>query len=307
MPDMTLDPAITDPMPPDGTKPLVSTPTIWRSHEYANGQAVEYDFERQVLTVESPPWAASRSSIVIPLLRIVEFRVYDPNGYASFHYLPRARGFRPQLRGHTMALNFEVSPDGSYSSRRSTPRPPPQFHAMALDLRTGVTAKVARAELENLGYQPVGRYPGHYSPWAVRCNMGHSLEPLPLPNLLYIGDAQDRWCHECRREFRDMAVWVYLMRSGEQMKIGISNAPELRKEALGPTWDIVDTSGPWPRSAALSVETDVLRALRTRGIPLGGDAWDEPFDGSHETWPASAFEPESLGDLAEALDLPLEW
>jgi len=104
-----------------------------------------------------------------------------------------------------------------------------------------------------------------------------------------------------------MAVWVYLMQRDGQMKIGVSNAPNLRRAGLGPDWEVLDTSGPWSRSDAISVETDVLRALRSRGIPLGPDAWETPFDGSHETWPSEHFHPESLAQLSDELDLDPEW
>jgi hypothetical protein len=100
-------------------------------------------------------------------------------------------------------------------------------------------------------------------------------------------------------------AWLYLMRRGDQLQIGIANNLEQRVGShRRKGWVLLDTAGPMAGRDAARTERRFLAALDAADIPRGPAAWPVPFDGYTEAWADSyTRECDSLRALAVALGL----
>ena len=92
--------------------------------------------------------------------------------------------------------------------------------------------------------------------------------------------------------------YFYLISRPNQYKVGIYNEGSDRLvQHRRNGWEIIQEIGPFCGHEIKNLETKVLRSLKSKGIPMGRDAFKEEFDGFSESWQTVDLEISNLSEL----------
>ena len=109
-----------------------------------------------------------------------------------------------------------------------------------------------------------------------------------------------RGCPACAKYGFNPSIpsYLYLISRPNQRKVGIYNegSDRLNQHAKN-GWEIIQEIGPFCGHKIKNLETKVLRSLKSKGIPMGRDAFKEEFDGFSESWQEVDLDVRSLNDL----------
>ena len=92
--------------------------------------------------------------------------------------------------------------------------------------------------------------------------------------------------------------YFYLISRPNQYKVGIYNEGSDRLvQHRRNGWEIIQEIGPFCGHQIKNLETKVLQSLKSKGIPMGRDAFKEEFDGFSESWQTVDLEISNLSEL----------
>jgi predicted RNA binding protein YcfA (HicA-like mRNA interferase family) len=102
--------------------------------------------------------------------------------------------------------------------------------------------------------------------------------------------------------------YVYLLYHDvwEMLQIGITNHPKQRlKKHSKLGWIQLDMIGPMKGERARDLETQLLRAIKAKGIEIGKSTNKNRFDGYSESWNANGLKVKSINELLNVLSINL--
>jgi hypothetical protein len=133
------------------------------------------------------------------------------------------------------------------------------------------------------------RHPHNY-----RCSCGRTAK-IKLGNF-----NSGKRCSDCAEYgfSNSKPSYFYLISRPNQYKVGIYNeGSERLVQHRRNGWEIIQEIGPFCGHKIKNLETKVLRSLKSKGIPMGRDAFKEEFDGFSESWQTVDLEISNLSEL----------